>query len=265
MMMCDMFSKELVQGYKLRHNLRDNVIQELRRKGGGDALRSCVSDLGRLLIDAPEKGCSRPPLPAHLQAAPRHEAEAVDLMPKRVPTPFRWSTPSSTVASAREVAPTQFRSAAFTDASQIHDASWPAPRTGRCISLPVDRSPDHAVPSSPAGLSKTPASQSVPVLNLPGTTKNSRLRDVLAKMKKDKVDHTAHLRRCAIQMGVPAQLTSCYMAQSTEPIQKAADPKWSSDLKRMDAKVGKRIQYETRLSASGPTLCPELHNMYKML
>merc|ERR1712048_677025 len=82
--------------------------------------------------------------------------------------------------------------------SQFNVARWPTPTFGRKIPLPVDRSADHAAPSKSGSFKNIIESQSVPVLNLPKTAKNSRLAATLAKMKTVKTDHSAHLRRSSM-------------------------------------------------------------------
>ena len=67
----------------------------------------------------------------------------------------------------------------------------------------------------------------------------------------------AELRRSALNMGLPPQLTTTYVSQCTVPVQKAVDPKWSTDLKRADWRNAQRIQYEN-LSARVRNMSPFL-------
>jgi len=257
MMLCDMFAKELVQGATMKRSVREKVFQELSRRGGGEAFRACASDLGKVFIDATERGRTRPSMPASLQMA-SDELDPIDSVRqpmKRVPTPYRWSTPSlSSVGSARLDDKKIDFSQVRLDNSPHHPARWPSPNFGRTLALPVDRKPEMAVPI------RNVASDSVsaPSLLPKHAQKKSRLEVTLEKMRKVKTDPGAHLRRCPIQMGVPVQQTSTYMAGTMEPVQKAADPKWSTELKAIDVAVGKRLKYETRLIAGGSSLCPEL-------
>mmetsp|Transcript_67404 Transcript_67404/g.158011 ORF Transcript_67404/g.158011 Transcript_67404/m.158011 type:complete len:236 (-) Transcript_67404:130-837(-) len=72
-------------------------------------------------------------------------------------------------------------------------------------------------------------------------------------------DYAPHLRRSALNMGMPSQLTTTYMAQCSIPVQKAVDPKWSTELKRADWRNAQRIQYDNRLSASTTgSISPEM-------
>merc|ERR1712224_593713 len=114
-------------------------------------------------------------------------------------------------------------------------------RSMRLPGPPVARAPSSRGQSAGLG-----ASNSMPTLNL--APKNARLAATLAKMKKVKADPAAHLRRCAVQMGVPSQGTTTYMQQSTGPVAMAVDPKWSTDLRRIDVRVGKTLKFNSRLS-----------------
>jgi hypothetical protein len=262
MMLCEVFAKELVQGATMRRSVREKVFQELSRQGGGEALRSCASDLGKVFVDAAERGRARPSMPASLQMASEdpNPMDSASQPIKRATTPYRWSTPSlSSVGSARLDDKRIDFSQSRLDNVAHHPATWPAPNIGRQITLPVDRHPEMSVSIGNAASNL----ESVPVLPNKHMQKKSRLEETLEKMRRVKADPGVHLRKCPIQMGVPAQLTSTYMAQSTEPIQKAMDPKWSTELRKIDVKVGKKLKYETRLSAGGTTLCPELRHYPK--
>mmetsp|Transcript_95400 Transcript_95400/g.274737 ORF Transcript_95400/g.274737 Transcript_95400/m.274737 type:complete len:198 (-) Transcript_95400:53-646(-) len=76
------------------------------------------------------------------------------------------------------------------------------------------------------------------------------LAETLARMKKVKKDHAAHLRLHPVQMGLPMTLTSTYTAGTLQPVQKASDPKWSSELRALDVKIGQKFRYDNRLTAS---------------
>lgn len=80
--------------------------------------------------------------------------------------------------------------------------------------------------------------------------KTSALAETLARMKKVKRDHTAHLRRSPLQMGVPQNLTSSYTFGTLQPVQKANDPKWSTELRLLDKRMGAKNLYDARLTAS---------------
>ncbi|CAE7412476.1 unnamed protein product [Symbiodinium sp. CCMP2456] len=100
-------------------------------------------------------------------------------------------------------------------------------------------------------------SSSLPSLNRAGEARpngsNPRQRS------KALPDYAPHLRRSALNMGMPSQLTTTYMAQCSIPVQKAVDPKWSTELKRADWRNAQRIQYDNRLSASTTgSISPEM-------
>eukprot|EP00929_Paragymnodinium_shiwhaense_P013884 TRINITY_DN121731_c0_g1_i1.p1 TRINITY_DN121731_c0_g1~~TRINITY_DN121731_c0_g1_i1.p1 ORF type:complete len:207 (+),score=26.34 TRINITY_DN121731_c0_g1_i1:70-621(+) len=96
-------------------------------------------------------------------------------------------------------------------------------------------------------------SSSVPVL--PAVHSGSSyipptLEEKLATMKKVKKDPSRHLRRHCINMGAPPNLTTTYQRDSSQPVKMANDPMWSTDLKRIDKKTGKRLTYERRVTGA---------------
>merc|ERR1711865_651834 len=100
-------------------------------------------------------------------------------------------------------------------------------------------------------------SQSAPAL-CHATPKNARLVKALAKLKTTKADPAAHLRQCPIQMGYPNQKETTYQKAATGPVEMAMDPKWSTELRKLDVKVGTKLKFETRLSGACVTVCPGL-------
>merc|ERR1712039_272079 len=75
----------------------------------------------------------------------------------------------------------------------------------------------------------------------------------------------AHLRTgpSPVTMGHPPMMMTESLHASTRPVQMAVDPKWSTELKKMNDKAGQRIEYERRLSgAVSGSLVPELPHMY---
>ncbi|CAL1159437.1 unnamed protein product [Cladocopium goreaui] len=99
---------------------------------------------------------------------------------------------------------------------------------------------------------------------LKGSTSLPELRresqEIKSRRRKVQPDAAAELRRSALNMGLPPQLTTTYNSQCMVPVQKAVDPKWSSDLKRADWRNAQRIQYDNRLSASTTgSISPEMH------
>lgn len=262
MFLADTFVKELVQGGGTRRSVRENIFEELRRSDAchtrHDGLRNCASDLGRMLVDSG----SRPLLPSSLIEAPRDDFElptpASSRTPQRgvvdrVSTPFRWSdTPA---ISPKAPTPPDYRS----DGMRLpEDSRWPSPAIGRQFKIPAPPVPLSRRTTSSRGQSRTGTamSQSMPTLNL--APQNAQLAATLAKMKKVKADPSAHLRRCAVQMGVPTQTTTTYMKQSAGPVAMAVDPKWSTDLKKIDFSVGQKLKFYSRLSGAGTTISPEL-------
>eukprot|EP00438_Fugacium_kawagutii_P003420 Skav211334 [mRNA] locus=scaffold3120:179650:180656:+ [translate_table: standard] len=100
----------------------------------------------------------------------------------------------------------------------------------------------------------------------PDVDRNTLLLEEIGKLGRRKVqpDAAAELRRSALNMGLPPQLTTTYNSQCWVPVQKAVDPKWSTDLKRADWRNAQRIQYDNRLSASTPgSISPEIHFLAK--
>lgn len=78
----------------------------------------------------------------------------------------------------------------------------------------------------------------------------------LAALKKKRPDYTRHLRQLPINMGVPDQLVSTYMADSKEPVAKAVDARWSTELSNMSNNTTLMMKYRSKLSGSGASLCP---------
>lgn len=89
-------------------------------------------------------------------------------------------------------------------------------------------------------------------------------QEIKLRRRKVQPDAAAELRRSALNMGLPPQLTTTYNSQCWVPVQKAVDPKWSTELKRADWRNAQRIQYDNRLSASTPgSISPEIHFLEK--
>ncbi|CAK9017957.1 unnamed protein product [Durusdinium trenchii] len=111
------------------------------------------------------------------------------------------------------------------------------------------------------------ADRSTLVLEVPKSLKASTsLPELRRESQESRVQRkklqpaAAELRRSALNMGLPPQLTTTYMSQCMVPVQKAVDPKWSTDLKRADWRNAQRIQYDNRLSASTTgSISPEMH------
>eukprot|EP00930_Biecheleria_cincta_P060769 TRINITY_DN46374_c0_g1_i1.p1 TRINITY_DN46374_c0_g1~~TRINITY_DN46374_c0_g1_i1.p1 ORF type:complete len:226 (+),score=33.24 TRINITY_DN46374_c0_g1_i1:200-877(+) len=98
------------------------------------------------------------------------------------------------------------------------------------------------------------------------TERNCTFGDLLAQMRNRKLseDPVGHLKQSCLQMGVRTEYMTTSKHQQLGPIAKAQDPKWSTDLKRIDAVIGLKIQYENRLSASlTGSISPELQYLPK--
>jgi len=268
MMLAHTLSKELVQGGS-RPGLRENIFNELTKSDGHlrshEGLRNCASDLGRLLIDLPPEGTTRQ-LPSHLLNIPRDDFDLATFQPsassnrrkqrleERSPTPFRFS---ETVTTPEVAQPSDFAS------REPRNSKWPSPAVGRQMRIPGPPSarpvgtPCRSAPPSRRGSSGgLSVSQSVPALNL--APKNTRLAEVIAKMKITKADPGWHLRQFPINNACPDQLTSTYMSASTGPVMMAMDPKWSTELKADGIRVMKKLKFNARLSAAGTTVSPEI-------
>lgn len=76
----------------------------------------------------------------------------------------------------------------------------------------------------------------------------------------------AHLRPAPspTDMGCPPNYVTETARGLTLPVQMAVDPKWSTDLKKMNEKVGACIKYQAKLSSSVPgQISPELPFMWR--
>merc|ERR1712217_671681 len=66
-----------------------------------------------------------------------------------------------------------------------------------------------------------------------------------------------------VEMGCPNNYLTESMRALQGPVQMAVDPKWSTDLKKMNDRVGSRIEYERRISASVTGgMAPQANHMY---
>merc|ERR1711939_892028 len=116
-----------------------------------------------------------------------------------------------------------------------------------------------AVSGSSAGGSRSLSLPALPpIAEAVAAPTKPRLADKLAKMRTIKGDPAAHLRRNPVQMGVPTQSESTYMAFVAEPISKASDPIWE-EVRLSGIKTNKMLRYHNRIAIGGATLCPELH------
>lgn len=82
--------------------------------------------------------------------------------------------------------------------------------------------------------------------------------------RQAQIDMPLHLRTGvdAIQMGCPNNYTTQQMQSLSLPIQMMTDPKWSTDIKKMNNKIGLRLEWEKKMSASlTGSISPELKFM----
>lgn len=220
-LLCQTISKELAGPGK--RELQEHILEDLVRITDSEALRSRSSDLGSVYFQKQT--------PAGTPFAGQRD------VPSRsgLPIPSSSAVAMGSLQSIRSSRP----SSSFSRASdRILETSQSLP------ALPAlsEYSSESEHYASPA------VSQS-----------NNRLAQMLLQKKKAvkvKPDATAHLRRCAIQMGVPTQSVTTYMDASKGPIQKASDPKWSTDLMLMAQRTERMLKYNARLSGSGPKLVP---------
>eukprot|EP00930_Biecheleria_cincta_P022944 TRINITY_DN16648_c0_g1_i2.p1 TRINITY_DN16648_c0_g1~~TRINITY_DN16648_c0_g1_i2.p1 ORF type:complete len:148 (-),score=30.38 TRINITY_DN16648_c0_g1_i2:627-1070(-) len=97
------------------------------------------------------------------------------------------------------------------------------------------------------------------------TERNGSLEEVLAKMRKNKTDHSAHLKQSCLQVHGPANsgpFTSSTQDQQRGPASRAQDPKWSTELKKIERDMIDQIQDENAISVSLP-MVPERKHMRK--
>merc|ERR1711971_252588 len=95
-----------------------------------------------------------------------------------------------------------------------------------------------------------------------GEVARTSLTDFLeAKKRAHKGDPLCHLRQHVSNMGCPPTTVTTAADAATGPVMTAVDPKWSTNLKRINGKVGMRIKYDNSLSSTGPAMSPELRFM----
>merc|ERR1712232_1039090 len=93
-----------------------------------------------------------------------------------------------------------------------------------------------------------------------------RIEDEKKRKRAKQLAMPLHLRPNGanpIDTGCPVEWLSEGHRGLQRPVKMAVDPKWSTELKRINDKIGIRIEYERRLSASIPgSMLPELPYMY---
>lgn len=88
-----------------------------------------------------------------------------------------------------------------------------------------------------------------------------------AKRKRNQqkiLDMPLHLRPAPnpVDNGCPRNYTTEQVRSLSLPIQMATDPKWSTDLKKMNGKIGLRLEWEKKMSAAlSGSIIPELKHM----
>lgn len=86
----------------------------------------------------------------------------------------------------------------------------------------------------------------------------------IQRARQAQLDMPIHLRTGVnpIEMGCPRNYLTEMKRCLEVPIQKATDPKWSTDIKKINVKIGQRLEWEKKMSASlTGSIAPELHHM----
>eukprot|EP00933_Yihiella_yeosuensis_P033869 TRINITY_DN27482_c0_g1_i1.p1 TRINITY_DN27482_c0_g1~~TRINITY_DN27482_c0_g1_i1.p1 ORF type:complete len:232 (+),score=35.56 TRINITY_DN27482_c0_g1_i1:99-698(+) len=81
-----------------------------------------------------------------------------------------------------------------------------------------------------------------------------------SRNRKTRTDHAAHLRQHPVQMGAPFDKLTNYMRACVQTSEKAMDPTWSTDLKRIDHQMSQGFKRAGKLSGSTGGLCPEMYH-----
>lgn len=82
--------------------------------------------------------------------------------------------------------------------------------------------------------------------------------------RKKALDMPMHLRTGPnpIDMGCPRSMETEAHGAMAMTVKKAVDPKWSTQLKKINDRVGQRLEYQSRLSAPLSIISPELPHMF---
>mmetsp|Transcript_120188 Transcript_120188/g.345486 ORF Transcript_120188/g.345486 Transcript_120188/m.345486 type:complete len:253 (-) Transcript_120188:124-882(-) len=89
--------------------------------------------------------------------------------------------------------------------------------------------------------------------------------DAKQRQRAKQLSMPLHLRTgtSATDMGCPVEYLTQTARAANLPIKMAVEPKWSTELKRINDKVGQRIEYERMISAAVPgSISPELPFMH---
>merc|ERR1712232_72314 len=92
----------------------------------------------------------------------------------------------------------------------------------------------------------------------------ARKQGVINRKRQSVLDMPPHLRPTGnpLTHGCMANYKTATQCALERPPQMATDPKWSTELKRMNNRIGQRAKYFTRVSASVPgSLSPEFPYM----
>jgi hypothetical protein len=84
------------------------------------------------------------------------------------------------------------------------------------------------------------------------------------RQRQKLLDMPLHLRPGVnpVSSGCPPNMVSEQQYALNLPIQMATDPKWSTDLKKMNSKIGMRLEWQRKMSgAVSGALVPELKHM----
>lgn len=99
----------------------------------------------------------------------------------------------------------------------------------------------------------------------PGLEEYHRQREEKAiRVRAKQMEMPLHLRTGTnpLDMGCPANYLPQSLRAAQLPVKMATDPKWSTDLKKLNDRIGMRIEYERTVSASVPgMMSPEMHYM----
>jgi len=90
-------------------------------------------------------------------------------------------------------------------------------------------------------------------------------KDQQQRERQKNLEMPMHLRSGPnpLSMGCPRSLTTEIQDGLNEAIRLAIDPKWSTDIHKVNNRVGQRIEYQERLSASVTgAMMPELPYMH---
>eukprot|EP00928_Gymnodinium_smaydae_P088463 TRINITY_DN72548_c0_g1_i1.p2 TRINITY_DN72548_c0_g1~~TRINITY_DN72548_c0_g1_i1.p2 ORF type:complete len:194 (+),score=35.62 TRINITY_DN72548_c0_g1_i1:199-780(+) len=112
-------------------------------------------------------------------------------------------------------------------------------------------SSEPAIAQAPAGAAATVAA-ATPAAGASDEESRQRLAATLLRMKQIRAstDAAKHLKFGPLDMISPPVLASHYRVTSNRPVTMSYNPKWSTDLKRLERQANARMVYDRRLTAS---------------